>query len=155
MKNILTSLMFIFVINFIFSQTTVFWHEDIESAKKESLKTGKPLMLFFTGSDWCGWCIKLQKEVFKEEEFAKWANENVVLVDLDFPRRKEQDPTIKSQNLKLQQQFNIMGFPTVVFASPVKENNELTLIEIGKRSGYMSGGAATWCADASQKLLLD
>ena len=49
------------------------WHTDISDAAKESLETKKPLMLFFTGSDWCGWCKRLQKEVFQTPEFEKWS----------------------------------------------------------------------------------
>ena len=74
-------------------------------------------MLFFTGSDWCGWCIRLQKEVLKTPEFNKWANENVILVELDFPRRTAQPDMIKTQNNELQQVFGIQGFPTVYFAN--------------------------------------
>ena len=58
-------------------------------------------MLFFTGSDWCGWCIRLQKEVFFKPEFKKWANKNVVLVELDFPKRTKLDEKTLRQNRKL------------------------------------------------------
>jgi protein disulfide-isomerase len=112
-------------------------------------------MLFFTGSDWCGWCIRLQREVFQKPEFEPWAKENVVLVDLDFPSKKKQDPKIKEQNQKLQKQFGIRGYPTVVFVTPVKENKSYKLIEIGAgqgRTGYMKGGPKVWCSDASMKL---
>ena len=78
-------------------------------------------MMFFTGSDWCGWCIRLQKEVFFKEDFKKWAQENVVLLELDFPRRKALAPDIKAQNTKLQSQFAIRGYPTVWFVTPDKD----------------------------------
>ena len=73
------------------------WETDINKAIKVSNKTKKPMLLFFTGSDWCGWCIRLQKEVLKTPEFATWAKENVVLVELDFPRRTPQTPEIVKQ----------------------------------------------------------
>ena len=58
------------------------WNTDIVKATAESKKSKKPILLFFTGSDWCGWCIKLQKEVFTTDTFKKWAKENVVLLEL-------------------------------------------------------------------------
>ena len=66
------------------------------------------------------WCIRLQKEVLKTPEFAKWALENVVLVELDFPRSTPQDPNLKAQNQQLMQMFQVQGFPTLYFVSPTK-----------------------------------
>ena len=63
------------------------WMVDMEKAYKVSKETGKPIMANFTGSDWCGWCKKLKYEVFDKPEFKAWADKNVVLVELDFPRR--------------------------------------------------------------------
>lgn len=155
MKNIIILLLVFISTNLVNAQKELVWHEDMEEAIKISEKTGKPLMLFFTGSDWCGWCIKLQKEVFQKPEFRPWADKNVVLVDLDFPSKKPQDQKIKKQNEKLAEKFSIRGYPTVVFVTPLKKNKEYELIEIGEgsaRSGYMRGGAEVWCQDASQKL---
>src|SRR6476661_3860710 len=76
------------------------WHTDMKKAMEVSKKTKKPIMLFFTGSDWCGWCMRLQKEVLTTPEFQKWAKENVVLVELDFPRRTPQQPEIRQQNIE-------------------------------------------------------
>src|SRR5690242_1159737 len=81
------------------------WHTDLNKAMAVSQKSKKPLFLFFTGSDWCGWCMKLQKEVFKTPEFAKWAKDNVVLVELDFPKRTPQSDEIKQQNAQLNSFF--------------------------------------------------
>src|ERR1041384_4506447 len=74
------------------------WLTDVIKANELSQKTKKPIFAFFTGSDWCGWCIKLQKEVFAKEEFIKWAKENVVLLELDFPRMKQLPPELVQQN---------------------------------------------------------
>lgn len=71
--------------------------------------------MFFTGSDWCGWCIRLQKEVLKTPEFQKWAKENVVLVEFDYPRRTPQTAEIKNRMANCNK-LGIQGFPTVVFA---------------------------------------
>ena len=72
------------------AQEELTWHTDLSKATDISIKENKSLFLFFTGSDWCGWCIRLQKEVFKTPEFIKWAKDNVVLVELDFPRNNNQ-----------------------------------------------------------------
>src|SRR5690606_23636060 len=77
------------------------WHTDINKAIKLSQDTKKPLLLFFTGSDWCGWCMKLQKDVLKTSDFGKWAKDNVVLVELDFPRQSSQSVELKQQNYSL------------------------------------------------------
>jgi protein disulfide-isomerase len=112
------------------------WTDNLKEAIAASKKTGKPILADFTGSDWCGWCIKLDKEVFSTPEFAKWANENVVLLVVDFPRSKPQSEEIKKQNQELQKQFGIRGYPTIVFMNAKGE-------ELG-RSGYQKGGPEKW-----------
>jgi protein disulfide-isomerase len=71
------------------------WYTSLEEAAKVSMTTGKPIMANFTGSDWCGWCKKLKKEVFDKAEFKNWANKNIVLLDVDFPRRVTQTDELK------------------------------------------------------------
>ena len=119
------------------------WETDINKAIKVSNKTKKPMLLFFTGSDWCGWCIRLQKEVLKTPEFAKWATKNVVLVELDFPRGKQQSDIIKKQNNDLQQIFGIQGFPTVWFATANVKSEKPSYTRIGN-TGYVAGGPTAW-----------
>ena len=89
------------------------WLVKIEEAYEQSQKTGKPILANFTGSDWCGWCKKLDKSVFIHKEFKDWANKNVVLLELDYPRRKQVPAEIKQQNSDLQRAFSVSGFPTV------------------------------------------
>lgn len=120
------------------------WHTDIKEAIKISNKKKKPLMLFFTGSDWCGWCIRLQKEVLKTPEFSKWAEGNVVLVELDYPRGIEQSAAIKKQNGELQQVFGIQGFPTVYFAKAAMNKGGKVKFESLGNTGYVAGGPAAW-----------
>ncbi|MCA9777431.1 MAG: thioredoxin family protein, partial [Candidatus Eremiobacteraeota bacterium] len=62
------------------------WLTDWEAAKAQAQRTNKPILINFTGSDWCGWCIRLKKEVFSQEEFKSWAGQKVVLFEADFPR---------------------------------------------------------------------
>ena len=95
------------------SEKTV-WHTSLAEAKAESVRRKVPILADFSGSDWCGWCIKLEKEVFSTEVFRKYASENLVLLLVDFPRSKPQPDEIKKQNNELAEKFGIQGFPTVV-----------------------------------------
>ncbi|HQZ23709.1 MAG TPA: thioredoxin family protein [Flavobacterium sp.] len=119
------------------------WETDINKAISASNKTKKPMLLFFTGSDWCGWCIRLQKEVLKTPEFKTWAAKNVVLVELDYPRSKPQSEAIKNQNNGLQQIFGIQGFPTVYFATAKVKGGKPSYTGIGS-TGYVAGGPSAW-----------
>lgn len=128
------------------------WETDVLKAIKTSNKEKKPLLLFFTGSDWCGWCIRLQKEVLLTPEFSSWAKKNVVLVELDFPRRTPQSEALKTQNNTLQQIFGIQGFPTVYFATAkFNEKNEPRFTAIGS-TGYVAGGPTAWLSGADEIL---
>ncbi|SFU27763.1 protein disulfide-isomerase [Pustulibacterium marinum] len=133
------------------AQEKLTWHTNFEEASKIAMKEGKPLMLFFTGSDWCGWCVRLQKEVFEHDEFVDWAEENVVLLELDFPRRKELPYELKQQNFNLQQLLGVRGYPTVWFANVenqgTKKAPKLNLDKLG-RMGYQRGGSEAWIASA-------
>ncbi|CAM3833845.1 thioredoxin fold domain-containing protein [Flavobacterium cucumis] len=132
------------------AQEELTWHTDMSKATDISIKENKPMFLFFTGSDWCGWCIRLQKEVFKTPEFTKWAKENVVLVELDFPRRTPQDQAIKVQNAQLQQQLQVRGYPTVWFVGAAKTDAaKVNLTALGS-TGYVAGGPKVWLEGANQ-----
>ncbi len=124
------------------------WYTDVKEAITVSNKQKKPLLLFFTGSDWCGWCIRLQKEVLKTPEFENWAKQNVVLVELDFPRRTAQTEEIKKQNNELQQVFGVQGFPTVYFANAVLKDGRINFEGLGS-TGYVAGGPKAWLDVAS------
>lgn len=68
------------------------WHTNLQKADSLSKLSNKPIFAFFTGSDWCGWCHKLQRDVFAKPEFIAWAKKNVILLELDFPRTKQLSP---------------------------------------------------------------
>jgi thioredoxin-related protein len=124
------------------------WYTDVKEAIIVSNKEKKPMLLFFTGSDWCGWCIRLQNEVLKTPEFSKWAKESVVLVELDYPRRTAQSEEVKKQNNELQQAFGIQGFPTVYFANAtVNKEGKINFEGLGS-TGYVAGGPTAWLAVA-------
>lgn len=119
------------------------WHTDVKEAIAIGTKENKPLLLFFTGSDWCGWCIRLQKEVLKTPEFTKWANDNVILVELDYPRSVPQTPEIKQQNYEIQNVLGVQGYPTVYFVKGEKKDEKFNLQALGK-TGYVPGGPVAW-----------
>ena len=89
------------------------WYTDLMKANEQSKATGRPIFGFFTGSDWCGWCHKLENEVFSKTAFIKWAQKKVILLELDFPRMKKLPPELAQQNNSLQQAFKVSGYPTV------------------------------------------
>jgi protein disulfide-isomerase len=125
------------------------WHDNVEKAMEISKKSKKPLMLFFTGSDWCGWCIRLQKEVFKTKEFTDWAKDNVVLVELDFPRNTSKlTPETQNQNSQLQQVFQVQGYPTVWLVNANKKDGKTNFEKLGS-TGYVAGGPTAWLAVAN------
>jgi len=126
------------------------WIENFPEAFELSVKKGKPILANFTGSDWCGWCIKLDKAVFQTEDFKKWAEENVILLELDFPRRKKLDPEIETNNNYLQSIFKVRGFPTIwIFTVQQQEDKKFSInAQVDERGsgwqkmGYMSTAEA-------------
>jgi len=112
------------------------WMTNYAQALELAKKDGKPVLVDFTGSDWCPWCIKLHNEIFETKEFKDWAAGKVVLVELDFPRKSAQAAELKKQNAELQKKYDIKGFPTVIV---LNANGE----KIGQ-SGYQQGGPGPW-----------
>ena len=109
------------------------WVTDFEKAKATAAAEGKDLLIDFTGSDWCGWCIKLRKEVFDLDAFKTAGPKNFVLVELDFPQNKSKlSKETQEQNAKLQTQFGIQGFPSIVLADAQGRPYAQT--------GYQAGG---------------
>nr|WP_309756246.1 thioredoxin family protein [Flavobacterium sp.] len=147
MKKIIVALL-LFAGSFAAEAQELVWETNVTKAMAISNETKKPLLLFFTGSDWCGWCIRLQKEVLKTPEFATWAKENVVLVELDYPRRSPQSPEIKKQNEELQMAFGIQGFPTIILANATTKEGKVNFEGIGS-TGYVAGGPTAWLAVAN------
>lgn len=146
MKNLVIAFLLIFGVGTSFAQMAVenkgeglVWHTSLMEAGAISTKTQKPIFAFFTGSDWCGWCHKLQREVFAKKDFIDWAKKNVVLLELDFPRRKQLSPELVQQNNSLQQQFNVSGYPTcwMFFMTKGAQDNNISLNPLGS-IGYPS-----------------
>jgi thioredoxin-related protein len=150
MKKIVVLLFLVLTSISLHAQEELTWHTDLTKATDISIKENKPMFLFFTGSDWCGWCIRLQNEVFKTPEFIKWAKENVVLVELDFPRKKEQTEALRLQNAQLQQQLQVRGYPTVWFVSALKTAEAKVNLNALGSTGYVAGGPKVWIDGANQ-----
>jgi len=151
MKHLLAVLLIALSLNGFAQQKELVWHTDINKAINISAQNNKPLFFFFTGSDWCGWCKRLVKEVFIKPEFAAWATKNVVLVELDFPRRSPISEDLKKQNRELAQMFGVRGYPTVWFVTPKTESGKVNFNKIGSQ-GYVAGGPKAWIAGANKIL---
>ena len=89
------------------------WLTDLDEGIKVAKAEKKAILVDFTGSDWCGWCIRLKKEVFDQKEFAA-ATKDFVLVELDYPQKKKQPTEEKAKNKALAEKFAIEGFPTIM-----------------------------------------
>jgi thioredoxin-related protein len=109
------------------------WLHDWNKAQEEAKTNHKLLFLNFTGSDWCGWCIKFDKDVLSQPQFKNFAHDNLVLVELDFPRKKSQPTEEKKQNVQLAQQYEVLGFPTIVVLNSSGQ-------KVWQFDGYFPGG---------------
>lgn len=118
--------------------------QSIDDAVAESKSTGRPMMMLFTGSDWCPPCMALEKEVFGQPEFQEWADEHVVLMLVDQPRHHSLPSDIREQNNRLFSKYGISGVPTVLFLDQDQK-------VIGKL-GYRSGGPKPWIQAANDLL---
>lgn len=118
------------------------WGDDYEAALKESSDTGKPIIANFTGSDWCPYCVNLEKEVFAKAEFKKWAKKNVVLLIVDFPRHKKLKTDVRKQNKRLAAKYGVRGYPTVLIMDSEGK-------KIG-RTGYAAGGPEKWIVNVER-----
>ena len=120
------------------SQAAQQWETNYQAALEQAAKENKMVLLDFTGSDWCGWCIKLKKDTFSKPKVQKLAEEKLVLVELDFPRSKTQSAELKKQNQELAEKFGIEGFPTLVLLSSQGA-------EVARNVGYLAGGPKRIC----------
>lgn len=87
------------------------WITDVKEALIESKETGKPVFAFFTGKEWCSWCKKLDRQILQKENFINYAKENLILLELDFPRGRRELP---QEQINLARKFRIQGYPTVI-----------------------------------------
>ncbi len=122
------------------------WVEDFDAAVALAKKENKDLFVDFTGSDWCGWCIKLNDEVFKHEEFLTAAKRSFILVSLDFPRSPEVLAKVPNpaRNKELSQKYGIQGFPTILLMTPDGD--------VFGKTGYRPGGPTPYVEHLNELL---
>jgi len=112
------------------------WLTNLEEAQQIAKEKGLPILIDFTGSDWCGWCIKLVDEIVSQQKFIEYAAGNLILVKLDFPKDIHQTEETKTYNRQLAEKYNIRGFPTIILIDA--QGNEIA------RTGYQYGGAGNY-----------
>lgn len=115
------------------------WTTDYEAALKQAKAENKRVLLDFTGSDWCGWCMKLKEEVFDTTAFGNYAKDKLILVELDYPRSKAQTDAVKKQNAELAKKFKIRGYPTIL----IVDGDGKVL----GQTGYKPGGPYSYIQD--------
>jgi len=120
------------------------WSDNFESAKAKAIEKNLPIFALFTGTDWCPWCVKLEKEVLDKPEFSAYASGNLILFKADFPRKKALQPGVAAQNEKLSKKYNVEGFPTVLL---LDMNGKVI-----DQTGYEKGGAAAYVEMLKEKL---
>lgn len=120
------------------------WQTNYQQALEQAKSSNKPVLLFFTGSDWCTWCHRLEDEVLKTPAFANALGDKMIFVTLDYPKRATADAQLKAQNQALQQKYSIQGYPTVI----VIDGNEKVLT----RTGYEAGGAENYVNSLKNKV---
>jgi thioredoxin-related protein len=128
----------------LYSLADIEWLSDFKKASEIAKEKQLPILANFTGSDWCPWCMKLQKEVFSTKEFQSWANTNVVLLVVDFPRFKKLPEEKSKLNEELAKKYGILGFPTILLL-----NHEGKVIG---ETGYKPGGASAYIEHLKQLL---
>ncbi len=116
--------------------TASLWSTDYEVAMRRAVQEKKPVLLDFTGSDWCIWCKRLDAEVFSQKPFIDYARDHLILVAIDFPEKKPQSDAEKRRNDELSKRFDVDGYPTVILLSSAGR--------VLGRTGYMEGGAKTF-----------
>ena len=121
------------------AQTRPGWLSDYKKAQQEAKANNKLVLLDFTGSDWCGWCMKLNKEVFSQPQFKDYASKALVLLEVDFPRQKAQSAETRKQNQELAQQYQVGGFPTLVVLNGDGR-------KLWQYDGYFADGPAAFIA---------
>lgn len=114
------------------------WITSYDQGQQEAKANNKLVLLDFTGSDWCGWCILLDREVFSKPQFKEYASKNLVLVEVDFPKMKPMSDAIKAQNVRLAERYQIQAFPTII----VLNGDGQMVGELG----YMQGGPEAFIA---------
>ena len=119
------------------------WITSYDGALELAKKEDRPILINFTGSDWCGWCKKMDKETYSQSAFENYAKNNLVLLYVDFPSGKPQTSALEKQNDSLKSKFGVRGYPTQVLLSP---DGKL----LWKNPGYLKGGPGALISNIKQ-----
>lgn len=101
------------------------WETNFEAAKKLSQESKKPMLVLFTGSDWCYWCKRLEKNILSTPEFKKFAKDKVVFLFLDFPQSKRMSASERTQNQTLARKYKVRGYPSMMVISASGKEGKL------------------------------
>jgi len=126
------------------TSTKVEWQTDFGKASAEAKADNKYILMDFSGSDWCGWCMKLDEEVFSKKAFKEFAKSDLVCVIVDFPRAKKLPAKLTRQNSELQNKYKVHGYPTVILLSPDGE--------LAATLGYQEGGPEKYVEDLKKMI---
>jgi len=121
------------------------WITDYKKAQQEAKADHRLVLLNFTGSDWCGYCVQLDRAILSKPELKDYAGKNLVLLEIDFPRRNgprwnAQSIELKKQNMELAEKYDVQGFPTLVLLDGDGKT-------VWKYEGYFSGGVTAFLAE--------
>lgn len=133
MKKLLLIIMIAMFFIPVLTAKDLVWNENLNLALEQAKKSNKPVFIDFTGSDWCVWCQKLDGEVFSKKEFIAYAEKNLILVKIDFPKKNNQSAEQKANNKAWLEKYGIEGFPTIVLL-----DSKGNLVD---KTGYQEGGA--------------
>jgi thioredoxin-related protein len=140
-KNLLLTVLLAFgLLSLACARAESAWTTDYKKAQEEAKTSHKLLLLDFTGSDWCGFCFQLDKAILSQPQFKDYANKNLVLVEIDFPRRKAQSVETRKQNAELAARYEVVGFPTLVVLNGEGKT-------VWRYDGLYTGGIAAFLAE--------
>jgi thiol:disulfide interchange protein len=111
------------------------WESSFKVALEQGQSLNRHVLVLYTGSDWCTWCHKMEAEVYSQPEFARYAQDKLVLLKLDYPRHSPQPQDLVNQNVGLLQRYNVHGYPTALLL----DGNGTV---VARFDGYLEGGAA-------------
>lgn len=122
------------------------WLTDLPKAEAQAKDENKLVLMDFTGSDWCPWCKKMDKDTLEQQQFADYAQKNLVLVLVDFPNSKPQSAELKAANAALAKKYGVDGYPTLI---AVKPDGSVVMTQVG----YLEGGPQAFIdeIDAAKK----
>jgi protein disulfide-isomerase len=116
------------------------WATDYKKAQQEAKASHKLLLLDFTGSDWCGFCVQFDRAILSQPLFKDYATKNLVLMEVDFPVRKAQSVDTRRQNMELRQRYQVEGFPTLIVLNGEGKT-------VWRYDGLYQGGLAAFLAE--------